>query len=217
MTKKRGTGLLMEWLDIDPALKADFNFRHDEGGLDRFLCIPGILAIGRYEAIEGAPKFLTVYELEDADVPRSPSFLEQRYRAGERAMPARLGRNYLRICYRQIFPTMTDPVDQTHDLAPYLQLGRMDIPATMEEEFNAWYNTAYIPPYLAIDGCLAARRFIAIDGLPRYLTMYELADPKIRHSAPWKLARTSNPWSARFHPLQHGPGSPGIYRRVYPE
>ena len=35
-------------------------------------------------------------------------------------------------------------------MAPFLQMGRIDVSAAIEEEFNAWYNTAYIPGYLAV-------------------------------------------------------------------
>jgi hypothetical protein len=52
-------------------------------------------------------------------------------------------------------------------------MGRIDIAAAMEEEFNAWYNTVCIPGYLTVPGCIRARRFVAIDGQPKYLTVYE--------------------------------------------
>jgi hypothetical protein len=29
-------------------------------------------------------------------------------------------------------------------MAPFLQMGRIDVSAAIEEEFNAWYNTAYL-------------------------------------------------------------------------
>ena len=67
----------------------------------------------------------------------------------------------------------TNPIEQTVEMAPFLQMGRIDVAAAIEEEFNAWYNTAYIPGYLAVPGCLGARRFVAIEGEPRYLTVYE--------------------------------------------
>ena len=67
----------------------------------------------------------------------------------------RVGRNFLRNAYRQIFPVHTDPIEQTMEMAPVLQMGRIDIPAAMEEEFNDWYNTAYIPTYLTVPGCCA--------------------------------------------------------------
>jgi hypothetical protein len=58
-------------------------------------------------------------------------------------------------------------------MPPYLQMGRIDIPAAMEEEFNAWYNTVYVPGYLQVPGVLGARRFVVVDGQPKYLTVYE--------------------------------------------
>jgi hypothetical protein len=41
----------------------------------------------------------------------------------------------------------------------------------VEEEFNDWYNTVYISPYLAAPGCLGARRYVAEGGQPKYLTL----------------------------------------------
>ena len=73
-----------------------------------------------------------------------------------------VGRNFLRNTYRQIFPIHTDPIDQTMEMAPVLQMGRIDIPGAVEEEFNDWYNTVYIPTYLTVPGVLRARRFVAI-------------------------------------------------------
>jgi hypothetical protein len=45
----------------------------------------------------------------------------------------------------------THPIKQTADMAPVLQMGRIDVSSAIEEEFNAWYNTVYIPGYL--DAC----------------------------------------------------------------
>ena len=80
-------------------------------------------------------------------------------------------------------------------------MGRIDIGAAMEEEFNDWYNTAYIPPYLTVPGCLGARRYVAIDSQPKYLTLYEFANAAVSESPEWDKARDSNPWSE--------PGPPG--------
>jgi hypothetical protein len=45
-------------------------------------------------------------------------------------------------------------------------MGRIDIPLVVKDEFNDWYNTAYIPLYRAVPGCLGARRYVAIDSQP---------------------------------------------------
>ena len=63
--------------------------------------------------------------------------------------------NFLRNAYRQIFPVHTDPIEQTMEMAPVLQMGRIDIPGAVEEEFNDWYNTVYIPTYLTVPGSCA--------------------------------------------------------------
>jgi hypothetical protein len=112
----------------------------------------------------------------------------------------------------------TDPIRRTDGPAPFLQMGRIDIPAMVEEEFNGWYNTAYIPPYRALPGCLNARRFVAVDGQPKYLTVYEFEHAAVSESEPRARARDSNPWRDRIRPfMRHDKGSPGLYRRIYPK
>ncbi len=112
----------------------------------------------------------------------------------------------------------TSPAAGTREPAPFLQMGRIDIPALVEEEFNDWYNTAYIPPYLAAPGCLGARRYVAVDGQPKYLTLYEFANPTVSETPEWARARDSNPWSNRVRTfMRHDVGSPGVYRRIWPK
>lgn len=129
-----------------------------------------------------------------------------------------IGRNYIINGYHQIFPTRTHPIEMTQGPAPFLQMGRIDIPSVVEDEFNDWYNTAYIPPYLQVPGCLGARRYVAIDSQPKYLTLYEFANDKVSEHPDWEKARDANPWSKRIRPyMRHDVGSPGVYRRVFPK
>ena len=173
-------------------------------------------------ALKGAPKYLALYELEDHNVLRSAAYLDAvKYRPSpgrERAGPSRAARNFLRNAYRQIFPLKTHPVEQTQGPAPFLQMGRIDVPAMAEEEFNDWYNTAYIPPYLKVPGCLGARRYVAVEGQPKYLTLYEFEHAAVSESAEWDKARDSNVWSNRVRAfMRHDVGSPGVYRRISPK
>jgi len=147
-----------------------------------------------------------------------PGFLSAgRYRA-VKGGPKYLAMYELRNAYRQIFPVHTHPVEQTVAMAPFLQMGRIDVSSAIEEEFNAWYNTAYIPGYLAVPGCLGARRFVAVEGQPKYLTVYEFEHASVSESEAWTRARASNPWTRRVQPqLRHDDGSPGVYQRIYPK
>ena len=130
MAKTRGTGLLMVWTDIDPEFEAEFNQWYDEEHIARLLQVPGFLSAGRYVAVKGAPKYLAMYELEDHNVLRSTAYLDsvkyqpspQRAKTGT----SRIGRNFLRTAYRQIFPVHTNPIEQTVEMAPFLQMGRID-------------------------------------------------------------------------------------------
>jgi len=222
MAKTRGTGLLMVWTDIDPEFEAEFNRWYDEEHLARLLQVPGFLSAGRYCALKCGPKYLAMYELEDHNVLRSAAYLDtvkyqpsaQRAKTGT----SRIGRNFLRNAYRQIFPVHTHPFEQIAEMAPFLQMGRIDVSAAIEEEFSAWYNTAYIPGYLAVPGCLGARRFVAIEGQPKYLTVYEFGHPHVSESEAWSRAQSSNPWTRRVRPhLRHDEGSPGVYQRIFPK
>jgi hypothetical protein len=92
-----------------------------------------------------------------------------------------------------------------------------DVDPEFEAEFNRWYNTAYIPGYLAVPGCLGARRFIVVEGQPKYLTVYEFEHARVSETEAWSRARSSNPWTRRVQPnLRHDDGSLGVYQRIYP-
>jgi hypothetical protein len=222
MAKTRGTGLLMVWTDIDAEFEPEFNRWYDEEHLPRLLQIPGFLSAGRYSALRGGPKYLAVYELEDHNALRSAAYLDtvkyqpsaQRQKTGT----SRIGRNFLRNAYRQIFPVHTHPIEQTTGMAPVLQMGRIDVPSAVEEEFNDWYNSVYIPGYLTVPGCINARRFVAVEGQPKYLTLYEFENTQVPESEAWTRTRDSNPWTRRVRPyLRHDEGSPGVYQRIYPK
>jgi hypothetical protein len=54
-------------------------------------------------------------------------------------------------------------------------LTSMDIDASDEADFNRWYDREHIAERVGIDGFLEARRYIARDGRPKYLSLYSTA------------------------------------------
>jgi hypothetical protein len=221
MAKTRGTGLLMLWTDVDPEHEAEFNRWYDEEHVKHLLAVPGFLSGARYVALRGGPKYLAMYELEEPSVLRTAAFLDEvRHKPSpwrQKASGGHVGRNYILNAYRQIWPTRTHPVEAAMGPAPYLQMGRIDVPAAIEEEFNEWYNAFYIPGYLAVPGVLRARRFVVIDGQPKYLTVYEFEHDRVPDSDPWRAHQFGHPWTRRVRRhLLFEDGSPGVYRRIYP-
>jgi len=184
--------------------------------------VPGILSAGRYAALSGGPKYLAMYELEEPSVLRTQAFLDEvRFRPSPwrtKTSGGHVGRNYLLQAYRQIHPARTNPIELTMGPSPYLQMGRMDIPAHMEEEWNAWYNTVYLPDYLTVPGVIRARRFMVVEGQPKYLTVYEFERPDVPKSEAWNAVRDRNPWTHRIRPfMKLDAGSPAVFKRIYPD
>jgi len=219
--KTRGTGLLMAWTDVDPAQEAAFNAWYNEEHMGRLGKVPGFLSGARYVALRGGPRYLAMYELEDHNVLRTSAFLDElRYRPSERrtdVSPSHIGRNFLLNGYRQIFPAKVDPAEFPQEAPRFLQMGRITIAAHMEDEFNAWYNTAYIPGYLRVPGVIRARRYVAIEGEPKYLTVYEFDNAGVPDSKAWAEAREGNPWNRRMRPhVQLDEGSPAVFQRIFP-
>jgi hypothetical protein len=87
----------------------------------------------------------------------------------------------------------------------------MQPPATIEEEFNAWYDTEHVPERLAVPGVETALRFSATTGAaPKYLAMYDLATESVLDSDAYKnvAGDNSSPWTKRVT------GRTKVYRSV---
>jgi len=82
-------------------------------------------------------------------------------------------------------------------------LTSMDIDAAHEAEFNRWYDREHLEERVAIDGFLEARRYVADDGKPKYLSLYSTATFEVLDSPAYRTALANQTeWSkaniARF-------------------
>jgi hypothetical protein len=82
-------------------------------------------------------------------------------------------------------------------------LTSMDIDASEEAEFNRWYDRKHLEERVAIDGFLEARRYVAHDGRPKYLSLYSTATFDVLDSPAYRAALANQTeWSkaniARF-------------------
>ncbi|HEU5194217.1 MAG TPA: hypothetical protein VFW70_05705, partial [Methylomirabilota bacterium] len=161
MAKRRGTGLLMVWADVPADKEAEFNRWYNEEHLAERLAIPGFLSAARYEAVKGGPKHLAVYELESAAVMESPAY--KKVQANPTPWTQKIGpqasaTTFIRNIYTMIHPRALTPPIAASDPAPALQLGRMDVPGDVDDEWNTWYNTIYVPNYEKVPGVIRGRR-----------------------------------------------------------
>ena len=82
-------------------------------------------------------------------------------------------------------------------------LTSMNIDAAHEAEFNRWYNREHLEERVAIDGFLEARRYVAHDGNPKYLSLYSTETFEVLDSPAYRAALANQTaWSkaniARF-------------------
>lgn len=82
-------------------------------------------------------------------------------------------------------------------------LTSMNIDAAHEAEFNRWYDREHLEERVAIDGFLEARRYVAHQGNPKYLSLYSTESFGVLDSPAYRTALANQTaWSkaniARF-------------------
>lgn len=95
------------------------------------------------------------------------------------------------------------------------------VPPEIEKEWNRWYDTEHIPNRLKLSGFLSARRFIAIEGEYKYLTLYDLSRIDALTSEAYLKLRD---WEASLPPNSFEAITPtlpnfsrSIYEQIFPE
>ena len=219
MTKTRGTGMLAVWCDIPKTVENEFNRWYNEEHVYERLSVPGVLSAARYESVVSGPKHLAVYEIESPDVLRSDEYLNLRNNPSDwskRMSPEVIGTTFIRNIYQQIFPEHPDDKSLISPLAEALQIGRMNIPMELEDEWNHWYNNVYVPNYETVSGVIRGRRYRAISGQPAYMTFYEMESPETSRTDEWFKQQTAHPSNPRMRKaMQHVAGSPGIWVKTF--
>ena len=77
-----------------------------------------------------------------------------------------------------------------------------NIPPELDHNFNECYNREHMPErILGLDGFVRGRRFVAFEGGPRYLALYDTRSVAAFHTEPYlALKRNYDPVSMRFVP-----------------
>jgi hypothetical protein len=194
-----GSGLLAVWTDVAPEAEAEFNEWYNTEHIPQLLEVPGFISGRRYQAVDGKPRYLALYELADENVLGGGAFLKIReHPTGwtRRMLPN--FRNSQRGVFRQIFACGDRPAPD----AAFVLTVRLNTPAERERDFNDWYNIDHVPALVGVPGVFGARRFEAVEGDPKYLAIYEMNDGGIPKTPEWEKARNSE-WTQRIRPHLH--------------
>ena len=222
MAAKKGDGLLLVLSEVPAEHDAEFNRWYNEEHIPERLSIPGVLNAARYEAVAGGPRYLACYELASPDAWYADAWqkwLNNPTEWSKRMSPSVIGTAYIRNLYRRIHPPDVPAETAQADMSPVLLVGRMSVPAELEDKFNDAYNNERLPLCLSIPGYIRARRFEAVMGSPKYTTVHEMESLDVWKSQAWEDWRTAvTPvWNREIRPhMVHEEGSPGVYRRIFP-
>ena len=222
MAAKKGRGLLMVYSDVAPENDAEYNLWYNEEHIPERLSIPGVLSAARYQAVQGGPKYLACYELDQPETYQSDawqSWLKNPTEWTKRMSPDVIGTEFIRNLYRLIYPSDVSNETVQAEMAPVMLVGRMSVPPELEDQFNQAYNNERLPTCYAVPGYIRGRRFQAVTGEPKYTTLHEMESLKSVESAEWEAWRVAvTPiWSNTVRPqMTHVEGSPGVYTRIVP-
>ena len=97
--------------------------------------------------------------------------------------------------------------------------GRMSVPEDLEERWSNAYNTERLPECSSIPNYIRARRFQAVMGDPKYLTVHEIGSVDVSQSPEMRAwsAMVTPVWSEVRPKMVHADGSPGVYTRIFPQ
>jgi len=201
MAGQEAQGLLAVWTDIAPEAEAEFNEWYNTEHIPQLVGIPGIISGRRYQAVEGSPKYLALYDLAIPEVVKSDAFRQLRESPtpwSKKIIP--LFRNTTSCPYRKLFSCSNYPT-----VGPEFVLTvRLNIPAEQETEFNQWYNVDHLPALVGVPGVHCARRYQVVEGDLKYLAVYEMNDASVPKSAAWDKARNTE-WTLKMRPQLKDP------------
>lgn len=181
MERSRPKALLVVWFDVPPEVDEEFNDWHNTEHLPERQSVPGFLSARRFSRVGTSGQYVAIYDLEDVGVLASPAYLRI---SGAHDSPwtQRIRRKSTRIVrnvYEQVLPAVgsgqwllgpnsqeMDPRGRAVLLVPEDGPEPPD-PIGTDGELQLRGD-------LANPGFRAARRFVAVEGQPRFLTIYEL-------------------------------------------
>lgn len=222
MAAKKGRGLLMVFTDVPAEVEDEYNRWYNEEHIPERLSIPGVLSAARYVALQGGPKHLAAYELDQPETYYTDvwkNLLNNPTEWSKRMSPTVVATKFIRNIYRMIYPDDLSEETTQAEMSPTILVGRMSVPPELDAQFNQAYNTERLPECYKVPGYIRNRRFEAVEGSPKYMTVHEMQSVASSESPEWETWRTMETpvWNNQVRPhMVHEEGSPGIYQRIFP-
>jgi hypothetical protein len=196
---REAKALLGVWMDPTPEREDDLNRWYAEEHFPDRLAMPGWLRGRRYVSLEGAHKYVALYELEDLGALTSATYREAM--ANSTPWTRRVVDN-LRSFTRTEYELLQSIGESPSGGAPYALFVRLETDPEHDKELNNWYEQEHLPAIAGVPGCLSARRYRMTAGTPespKYLMIYEATSREAIRNEAWNKAANTE-WTLRMRP-----------------
>jgi hypothetical protein len=198
-------GLLFSQMEPPPGWEADFHDWYETDHIPARMALPGFSSAVRYEAIEGDPKYLACYFLNDLAELESPEYRRLKADPGERTTRM-LGNvnGFTRYTCDELSDTGPN-TEPSH----YLSAIAFNVPDSARQDFESWYAEEHVPMLMKADGWLRVRRYAVRPGGDgpswTHLALHELRDLDVMNGperaaardTPRRAALAANEWFGR--------------------
>lgn len=96
------------------------------------------------------------------------------------------------------------------DNRPLLLVVHTDVDPAHEDEFHAWYNEDHVPALVGQPGFIRARRYVAVEGQPKYLAIYEFEREENRKTPEYQKVRGTGPMTPYVENM-----TIGVFREIF--
>lgn len=182
-------GLLFSQMEPPPGEDEDFHHWYDTEHIPARLALPGFASAVRYQALQGEPRYLACYFVDDMTVLDSPAYRRLKTDPGERT--ARMLAN-VRGFTRYLCDEASD-TGPNAEPSRYLWAVAFSVPEHARPAFEAWYADEHVPMLMRANGWLRVRRYRVRPGGDgpawTHLALHELADLEVLDSPERAAAR----------------------------
>lgn len=210
-----GNGLLFSQMQPPEGWETDFHDWYETEHIPQRMAVPGFEAAWRYEAIEGEPRYLACYFLDDMAALELPEYRRLKSDPGERT--ARMLANVEGFT-RYLCDGISDTGEHDEQVGVMFAVA-FAVPDEAAERFDAWYDDEHVAMLMQADGWLRVRRFRArpgSDGPPwTHFALHELRDQSVMDAPERAAARDTPRRSELAAESWFSPNGRWLYRPIH--
>ena len=208
-------GLLAVFVNVPEELKPDFDRWYETEHLPGLRALPGFRSATLYQAVEGSPTNLAMYELDSPGVLQTADYQAHR-REPDSPLGARVRtgwKDHTRLIYSLRLARGAGESGLIE--APFISVVRAFPREGQQGEVRKWLDEEHSVRQLMVPGARSYHGFELVEGGEfHFLNIWGMDRPEVGSSPEWDKARDT-PWRQRVAPAIER-SLRGTYQRLFP-